>query len=260
VREGADAIKLVASGGGTHGTVAYRPSFSVEELSAAVEAAHDAGLPTAAHCHAVTGIERAAVAGVDCLEHVSFLVEPAGGAAAQRFGSAWSGYAAAYDPRVVERIAEAGCLISCTLLGGSHAVRELRAREAAGAVLDEADRRRLAASREHVERKLSIFSALVRDGLLGRIVISTDAGPGDTRFGELHHALALAVEAGVTPVQAIEAATRIAAEACRLDRTTGTLEPGKDADVLVVAGNAGRDIAALDDVVAVLRRGVERTA
>jgi imidazolonepropionase-like amidohydrolase len=107
-----------------------------------------------------------------------------------------------------------------------------------------------------VQRKLGIFAALARDGLLPRLVVSTDAGPGDTRFGELHLALEVAVEAGLTPSQAIEAATRVAAEAIRLDDTIGTLERGKQGDVLVVAGDAYADIRALGDVRAVYKDGV----
>jgi imidazolonepropionase-like amidohydrolase len=56
-------------------------------------------------------------------------------------------------------------------------------------------------------------------------------------------------------MQAIEGATRIAARACGLADETGTLEPGKAGDVLVVAGDAARDIAALEQVRAVYRAG-----
>src|SRR5262249_3022569 len=63
VEEGADAIKLVASGGGTAGTRPFDVAYGVAELSAAVEAAHEHGLPTAAHCHASAAIENAVEAG-----------------------------------------------------------------------------------------------------------------------------------------------------------------------------------------------------
>jgi imidazolonepropionase-like amidohydrolase len=250
--EGADVVKLVASGGGTRGTFPYRVAYTVPELAAAVETAHELGLPTAVHVHARAGIERAVAAGVDCLEHASFLVERRG-ASLRQFGASWSGLVAEYDPAVTERIAAAGCFVSATLLGGYGAVRELRARRDE---LGDAERERLAAAEEHVARKRDVFAALVRDGLVGRLVVSTDAGPGDTRFGLLHLALEVAVEAGLTPVQAIEAATRVAAQACGIADAVGTLEAGKEADVLVVAGDAAADVGALGSVAAVYRGGV----
>jgi imidazolonepropionase-like amidohydrolase len=167
-------------------------------------------------------------------------------------GAAWSGLVAEYDPGLAEQIARAGCYVSATLLGGYAALRELRGRSEE---LAEHERARLATAEEHVERKLGIFAALVRDGLLPRLVVSTDAGPGDTRFGQLHLALEVAVEGGLTPLQAIDAATRIAAEACGLDEKIGTLEPGKDGDVLVVAGDASKDVGALTHIVAVYAGG-----
>jgi imidazolonepropionase-like amidohydrolase len=251
-KEGVDHVKLVASGGGTRGTRPFGVAYAEEELSAAVETAHDLGLLTAAHVHASAGIARAVAAGVDCLEHVSFLVER-GGARVRQFGAAWSGLVADYDGALAERIAASGCYVSATLLGGYGAVRELRAKSDE---LTDDERSRLAAAEEHVQRKLGIFASLARDGLLPRLVVSTDAGSGDTRFGQLHLALELAVEAGLTPAQAVEAATRVAAEACGLAEAIGTLEPAKEADVLVVAGDASRDVGALAQVAAVYKGGV----
>jgi imidazolonepropionase-like amidohydrolase len=249
--EGVDCIKLVGSGGGTPNTKSFLPSYTVDELRAGVEAAHDLGLLTAAHCHATTSIENAVAAGVDCIEHVSFLADRTSSPVRQE-GSSWSGLVAEYDDRVVAQIAASDCYLGMTLLGGYSAVRAARAQ---GAADSEEGRRRAATAEEHVARKLGIFSRLVGDGLVERLVISTDAGAGDTRFGELHLALAAAVEGGSSPMQAIEGATRIAARVCGLADETGTLEPGKAGDVLVVAGDAARDIAALGQVRAVYRAG-----
>jgi imidazolonepropionase-like amidohydrolase len=249
--EGVDCIKLVGSGGGTPNTRSFLPSYTVDELRAGADTAHELGLLTAAHCHATTSIENAVAAGVDCIEHVSFLA-PHTSAPVRQVGSSWSGLVAEYDPRVVALIAASGCYLGMTLLGGYPAVRAARA---AAAPESAEARRRIATAEEHFARKLSIFSRLAADGLLDRMVISTDAGAGDTRFGELHLALAAAVEGGSSPAQAIEGATRIAAAACGLADEVGTLEPGKAADVLVVAGDAASDIGALEDVLAVYRAG-----
>jgi imidazolonepropionase-like amidohydrolase len=91
--------------------------------------------------------------------------------------------------------------------------------------------------------------------MLPRLVISTDAGPFDCEFGRMHYGLRLAVEGGMTPLQAIEAATRVAAEACGVSSVVGSLEPGKEADVVVVGGNPLTDIERMADVQAVYRGG-----
>jgi imidazolonepropionase-like amidohydrolase len=253
--EGVDCIKLVGSGGGTPNTRSWLASYTVAELRAAVETAEGLGLPTAAHCHATTSIENAAVAGVGCIEHVSFLARTSG--PVRQEGASWSGLVAEYDPRVAEVVAAAGCHLGMTLLGGYAAVRRGRAQTGARAADEE---RRIATAEEHFARKLGVFSRLVADGLAGRLVLSTDAGAGDTAFGQLHLALAAAVEGGFTPLQAIESATRVAADACGLAGETGVLREGLSADVLVVSGDATREVGALGDVRSVWRRGLEVVA
>jgi imidazolonepropionase-like amidohydrolase len=250
--EGVDCIKLVGSGGGTPNTRSWLASYTVAELRAAVETANGLGLPTAAHCHATRSIENAAIARVGCIEHVSFLSHTSG--PVRQEGASWSGLVAEYDPRVVEVIAEAGCHLGMTLLGGYAAVLRGRARTGERGADEE---RRIATAGEHFARKLGVFSRLTADGLADRLVVSTDAGAGDTVFGQLHLALAAAVEGGFTPLQAIESATRVAADACGVAGETGVLGEGLAADVLVVAGDATREIGALADVRAVWRAGIE---
>jgi imidazolonepropionase-like amidohydrolase len=93
--------------------------------------------------------------------------------------------------------------------------------------------------------------------MLPRIVISTDAGPGDTEFGHLEHGLQLAVESGMSPMQALESVTRIAAEACGVSNLVGTLEAGKAADLVVVEGNPLERLQAIGDVRAVYVDGIQ---
>ena len=76
VAEGADHIKIMASGGATAGNLPFRASYGVEELRAAVETAHHLGRLTTAHCRARDSMERALEAGLDCMEHAEFLVPP----------------------------------------------------------------------------------------------------------------------------------------------------------------------------------------
>jgi imidazolonepropionase-like amidohydrolase len=91
----------------------------------------------------------------------------------------------------------------------------------------------------------------------GQVALGTDAGylPG-LEIGTPLDELALMAEAGMTPMQIIVAATRSAAHVCRLERHLGTLEVGKLADVLVVAGDPLRDLGALADVRLVIHGGV----
>jgi imidazolonepropionase-like amidohydrolase len=71
----------------------------------------------------------------------------------------------------------------------------------------------------------------------------------------MHYGLELAVQGGLTPLQAIEAATRLAADCCGVGQIVGTLEPGKEADLLVVRGDPLKDIRQMADVWAVYKGG-----
>ena len=95
----------------------------------------------------------------------------------------------------------------------------------------------------------------MRDGLLPRLVISSDAGPFDCEFGRMVYGLRLAVQGGMSALQAIEAATRVAAEACGVAPLVGTLEAGKEADLLVVDGDPLQNIECLAGVRAVYKAG-----
>ena len=99
------------------------------------------------------------------------------------------------------------------------------------------EQKRRDALEAYFDAKLEVFRRLLSDGMLPRLVISTDAGPFDCAFGHMDYGLQLAVEAGMPALQAIEAATRVAAEACGVSHIVGTLEPGKEADLLVVEGD-----------------------
>jgi imidazolonepropionase-like amidohydrolase len=86
-------------------------------------------------------------------------------------------------------------------------------------------------------------------------VISSDAGPFDIEFGKLYQGLEVGVMGGMSTMQALQACTRVAAEACGVLDRVGTLEPGKEADILVVEANPLDDIRNLKDVVAVFKAG-----
>ena len=252
VAEGADHIKIMASGGGTAGTIPYYASYTAAELRVAVEAAHALGRLTTAHCRAKQSMLNAVEAGLDCIEHGEFLVP----GEVLEYGSAIAPSGVMqYDPRVTEKLLEARTFVSYTMqAGGYDSLVELREKRANDRLspAEDARRDRLEA---YYDTKLEIFRRLLADGMLPRLVISSDAGPGDCEFGRMVYGLRLAVEGGMTALQAIEAATRVAAQACGVTSLVGTLEAGKEADLFVVGGNPLEDIERIADVQAVYLAG-----
>lgn len=253
VAEGADHIKIMASGGGTAGNIPYYPSYTAAELRVAVEAAHTLGRLTTAHCRAKQSMVNAVEAGLDCIEHAEFLVPP--GEVVELGGGVPASGVMEYDPRVTEQLLEAGTFVSYTMqAGGYDSLVELRQKHAATQLtLHEAARRD--ALEAYYDTKLGVFRRLLEDGMLPRLVISSDAGPFDCEFGRMHYGLRLGVEAGMTTLQAIESVTRIAAQACGVGHLVGSLEAGKAADLLLVAGDPLADIERIADVQAVYRAG-----
>src|SRR5215212_8458 len=92
------------------------------------------------------------------------------------------------------------------------------------------------------------------------IAAGTDCGAPGHPHGTLHEELRLMVEAGATPMQAFRFGTAAAAELLSIGDELGTLEPGKKADMVAVAGDPLQDIKALREVRLVLRGGVEFTS
>ncbi len=254
VHEGADHIKIMASGGGTAGTNPGLPSYDATELRSAVEAAHHYGRLTTAHCRATGAIANAVEAGLDCIEHAEFN-EP--GDLIEHVAEG-PGHRAGWDDDVARRLADSGMFASLTLPGSGYvAFRELcerRDREGPDALSSEEhaaiDRGRamMEGRADHVRRFLAL-------GMLTRLVISSDAGPFDIEFGKLYQGLEVGVAGGMSPMQAIQACTRVSAETCGVLDHVGTLEPGKQADLLIVGANPLDDVRNLREAVAVFKAG-----
>lgn len=107
----------------------------------------------------------------------------------------------------------------------------------------------------YFDAKLGVFHQLLRDGARMRLVVSTDAGPFDTQFGRMHLGPELAVLGGMSPAEALQASTRVAASACGVSSEVGTLEVGKVADLLAVDGNPLQSISNVARVAAVYQAG-----
>jgi len=242
VHEGADYIKIMASGGGTEGTVSGRASYSTEELRAAVHEAHHFHKLTAAHCRAKESMVRAVEAGIDLMEHAEFL-DPDD---RQRF-----------DPAIAQMLVESGIWISPTLqaLTSYQQVVRLSAKREAE-TLTGSEAQLLGELETQMEISLDIVRRMVDYGLRERLVPGTDSGPGDLSFGHLDYDLQLLHRVGLTPAELLASATRISAEASGIDDILGTIESGKIADLTVFDGDPTKDVDAFSKVVAVFQSGM----
>lgn len=241
VHEGADYIKIMASGGGTAGTIPGRASYSVAELHAAVHEAHHFHRLTAAHCRAKESMVRAVEAGIDLMEHAEFL-DPDN--------------QLRFDPKLAEMMAESGIWISPTLQAWTNYPRSvaLTARRDAG-LLTPDEERELHDLDAHAEVRLEVMRRMLEYDLRARIVPGTDSGVGSLAFGHLDYDLQLLVRVGFTPAEALLSATRISAEAIGMAAEIGTIESGKAADLVAFDGDPTRDINAVSRVVAVFQSG-----
>jgi imidazolonepropionase-like amidohydrolase len=237
IKQGVDYIKVMATGGSTPNTFPFLPSYSVEELCAIADEAHRFGKLTGVHCRCTAGVVNSLDAGLDMIIHCT-LREPDG---------AWK-----FDPRVAERLAESGNWVNPTV----HVVRSiywalLEQQELEGSTPElEA---RLAQARQDWEAQLENTRHLIEAGV--KIVAGGDTGWAHFPFGEFVFEIDALCEAGMSPKQAILAATRDAAISLGMGGQVGTLEPGKEGDILVVDGNPLEDIEDLFNVEAVFLGG-----
>jgi imidazolonepropionase-like amidohydrolase len=231
---GADFIKIFATGGNlTPTTDPFAAQYSAEQIRAAVEAAHDAGLAVAAHAHAPEGIANAIAAGVDTIEHCNFETEER----------------VAYDPTLVDEIARRGIVV-CPTVNGRRPLppEEIEALLAASPVA----RRmwpRMTEFRRNARKMFDAGVVLIGGDDAGGIPgISFDAYP----LGVASLADSGPFPVGLSPLDALRASTSIAARACGLT-DCGRLEPRLRADLLAVDGNPLDHIDDLEHVKLVVR-------
>ena len=241
VQEGADYIKIMASGGGTEGTVPGSASYATEELRAAVHEAHHFHRLTAAHCRAKESMVRAVEAGIDLMEHAEFL-EPH-----DRIR---------FDPKIAEMLAESGIWISPTLQASINYPRilALEAKQNTG-TLSREEESELKTLGDKAEMRLDVVRRMLEYKLRDRIVPGTDSGVASLSFGHLDYDLQLLVRLGFSPGEALISATRTSAEAIGLQKEIGTIEPGRIADLAVFDGDPTVDAAAFSRVTAVFQGG-----
>ena len=243
LKEGADYIKIVATGGSTRTSDPNRASYTVPELAAMTDEAHRHGKLTAAHCTSAQGVQNCLDAGVDMIVHCVFN-EPDG--------------TYRYRPDLVERLAAAKAWVNPTLYVMKAGIERLReAREREGQLTVE-----LAAHLDRQRRALDIrvdaIGRMARAGV--RMTAGSDSPWGWYAPGEFVHEIDMLAQAGLSYGDAIVAATTGAAESIGVGAVAGRLAPGRQADVLVVRGDPTREITALWQVLDVWQAGqrVER--
>jgi imidazolonepropionase-like amidohydrolase len=213
IKAGADNVKLIASGGIlTPGTDIGNPQFTVAEMQAAVEEAHAAGKTANAHAHGAEGIKRAVAAGVDSIEHAYFI-----------------------DQEGIDMM----LMRSTVLVATSAAVRNVVSYGvAAGIPLHIAEKAESA-----IHAHVSGFKAAHRAGV--RLAMGTDSGVPFTRHGNNLDELGHLVDMGLSPQEAIRVGTLDGARLVRLDDRIGSLDEGKNADLVVIDGDPLSDISVL---------------
>ena len=222
---GADVIKVMETGGMlTTGSNPYATQYTVEQLAPAVGRAHQLGLRVAAHALCTAGVRTAIAAGVDTIEH----------------GWTITGGAQDFEPAVAGEVARSGAYGS---VSAHAALRDLLPdQEGRGGNLAE------------LQRRLVPHRALAAAGV--PMLVHSDAGPGPTRFEAFATSVRVyEIGMGTSPAEAIAAATGRPAAALGLGDILGSVLPGRLADIIVVEGDASRDVQAVGRVRRVLMGG-----
>jgi imidazolonepropionase-like amidohydrolase len=222
VQEGADVIKITATGGVLSSTGAgVEQQFFQEELEAIVEAAHMMGRRVTAHAHGVTGINSFLRAGGDSIEHGTYL-----------------------DRDSIRLFRENDAILVPTVMAGVW-------------VADQADAGWMTPFQAAKARMVGPQMVdMVRRAHEGGVTIAFGTDSGVSAHGDNAQEFLLYVEAGMTPAEAIATATTIGARHVQLEDQIGRIAPGFAADIVAVNGDPLADISELLDVDFVMARGV----
>lgn len=223
VQQGADVIKTASTGGVMSNTAAgLGQQMSDAELTAIVDTAHRLGRKVAAHAHGTDGVNAALRAGVDSVEHGTYL-----------------------DAESIRLFKAKGSYLVPTLLAGDTVARQAETADWMPAA---------------VRAKARTVGPLMVDALRRahqggvRIAFGTDSAV--SKHGENAREFALMVKGGLTPLETIKSATVWAATHAGLEAEIGTLAAGKSADIVAVKGDPLTDVRSLETMGFVMARGV----
>lgn len=224
VRRGADHIKLTATAGVLSNTAAgLEQQFFEDELKAIMDASHAMGRKATAHAHGVNGINAALRAGVDAIEHGTYL-----------------------NNESIRLFKRNNAYLVPTILAGV-TVAEWA---------DDPDSFLLPPQRAKARKVGPDMLEMARRAYQGGVKIAFGTDSGVSKHGENAREFQLLVNAGMTPMQAISAATVNGADNLGKSDVLGTIEPGKYGDLIAVGGDPLADINELLDIDFVMKEGV----
>jgi imidazolonepropionase-like amidohydrolase len=213
IEKGAGLIKLGANARTPDGE--WYCTYGPDVLEAAVQTAHDAGLKIAAHCIGAAASRQTVEAGIDSVDHGTHL-----------------------DDETVSLMVEKGTYLVPTL-SPWHMPEHLSQRS-------EMSQEQRDFTMEMRDTVRASFRRALQAGV--RIATGSDAGGSFARHGAISREIELMVDAGMSPKEALEASTRVAANLLGIQDLTGTIEVGKQADMVLVDGDPHSDPAALRNV------------
>ncbi len=220
IKYGADVIKLMPSGGVLSlSDPVDVPQLSQEELHAIVEEAHHWGRKAAAHCHGDAAAKMAVAAGVDSIEHGSFL-----------------------SAATLASMKERGVYLVPTLLAGDWIEGKLSGYPPS--------------IQEKAKAAIAARGDMFRNALKAGVKIAFGTDSGVSAHGVNAREFALMTGLGMPPAAALRSATSVAAALLGVDDRLGTLAPGKIADIVAVPGNPLDDIRVTERVSFVMKDGV----
>lgn len=221
--QGSDCVKIAVSGGvSTPGSDLYATQFSEDDLRGAVDIAHELGLPVAAHASNAAAVRAAARAGVDSIEHAVML-----------------------DQSAIDALQDSAATLVPTLTPTDLTSTFFEDQRIPGYIREKA---RIVVPRHRESIRMAIEAGIP-------MVAGTDAGTTATAHGLAGKEAGQLTKCGLSNEHALAAVTRNAARVLGIADDVGTLEPGKAADVTVVAGNPLEEVKSLCDVRLVIKNG-----
>jgi imidazolonepropionase-like amidohydrolase len=221
IDRGADVIKLATTGGVNSGTGLATRMFQ-DEAKALVETAHAYGRKVAVHAHGADGIKLALRAGADSIEHGTVM-----------------------DEEILKLFKQTGAYYVPTLSTVNGYLERLAKDPNAytGAV------------KQQIDWRIGITGQSLKKAYPAGVKIAFGTDAGVSKHGRNADEFELMVKFGMAPVEALKAATVNAADLLGLSSEIGTVEPGKSADIIAVAGDPLTDVTVLKSVGFVMARG-----
>jgi imidazolonepropionase-like amidohydrolase len=222
-KRGADVIKITATGGVLSlAKSGQNPQFTSEEVKALIDTANDYGMGVAAHAHGAEGMRRAVEAGIRSIEHGTYMTS-----------------------EIMELMKEHGTFFVPTMLAGKFVGEKSKV----DGYFPEVVRPKAAAIGPVIK---DTFAKAHKAGV--KIAFGTDSGV--SAHGDNAQEFSLMVEGGMSPMQAIQAATIRSAELLFEEKNLGQVAPGMYADIVAVDGNPLGNISLLEAIPFVMKNGV----